>query len=105
MRAPGDFMQPFKLTSGDIPAYYVSAGYLHCLFDYLLEKKIPLNPVLEAIGIRLNDIQDRDCFLPSDAMDIAFDVAAKISNDPLFGFHAAQQLRPTHHGIIRSEEH
>lgn len=93
-------MQPSSLSFGDIPKYYIAIGYLHCLFDYLQEQKLPITPVLDAIGITPEDIQDRDSFLPSDAMDMAFDVAADVAKDPLFGFHAAKQLRPTHHGIV-----
>lgn len=93
-------MRPISLPSEDIPEFYISVGYLHCVFDYLVEQKVPLDPVLDAIGIQQKDIQDRDSFLPSDAMDIAFDVAAQVTGDPLFGFHASQQLRPTHHGLF-----
>lgn len=82
------------------PLLYVSMGYLHCLFDYLRQQQFSLQPVLDALGLQADDINDRDRLLPTQALDIAFDAATKLTGDPLLGFRVGQQMRPTYLGIV-----
>ena len=88
------------LTAADIPAYHVTMGYLHCLFDYLRDEGYALTPVLDALGLAESDIADRDRLLPSTALDLAFESAAALTGDPLLGFRAGTRMHSSYLGIV-----
>ena len=91
---------PQTAAEPDVPLLYVSMGYLHCLFDYLRDRKYSLQPVLDALGLTEAEIEDRDRLLPSEALDIAFETAAELTGDPLLGFHVGQQMHSSYLGIV-----
>lgn len=95
-----NIMIQFQPVDSDTPAFHVTMGYLHCLFDYLRQHHFDLQPVLNALGLEADDINDRDRLLPSTALDMAFDAAAALTGDPLLGFRVGTQMRSTHLGIV-----
>lgn len=87
-------------TVPEIPRYYITLSYMYGLFEYLKQENIPLAPVLAAIGLQEEELEDGDRLLPATAMETAFETAAVVAGDPLLGFHAGQCMRPGHLGMV-----
>jgi AraC-like DNA-binding protein len=79
---------------------YIALGYIKCLFDYLIEIKAPITPILNVLGLDERDLEDHDRLLHAGALDVALDIASELTGDPLFGFNAGRYIRPTHLGTM-----
>lgn len=80
------------------PKRYVSPTSLLPLFEFLREIGVDWAQILSAINVRSDDLHNNKKLIPAIAYDIAFELAAIKANNPLIGFHAAQQVRPAHYG-------
>ena len=86
--------------TADVPRFYVTMGYLYGLFDYLAEKSLGQDKVLDAINLPAVALESPDLLLPVDCLDVACHVAALVADDPLIGFRAGERMRPSHLGIV-----
>lgn len=82
------------------PRYYVTMSYLFGIFDYLRQSQVSITPVLDALGLTEADLADSERLLPVISLDMACELAAILTQDPLFGFHAGCHMRPSHLGIV-----
>ena len=86
--------------SEETPKFYITMGYLYALFDYLKSKNIPVERILNLACLTIEDIEDRDRVFNVELLDLSMEKAAEITEDPLLGFHAGQQMSASHLGII-----
>jgi AraC-like DNA-binding protein len=81
--------------------YSFNLGYCRILLDYLSGRRLPLQPVLDCMGLRQEELSGNvDRRIPRQRVVDAFELAATVTGDPHIGMHAAEHIRPVHFGVL-----
>lgn len=80
--------------------FYVVLSYLRPLFDYVSGRNQPIDGLLNILGITEDDLKNGDRRVSDSTVDLLFEHAEQLCDDPNIGLHVGQTMRTTHLGIL-----
>jgi AraC-like DNA-binding protein len=79
---------------------YIVSSYLRGLLGYLRSRAVPLQPVLDVIGLSEEELGDPDRRIDHSRQREIFRVAEQLTGDANVGLHAGEATQLMHFGII-----
>lgn len=82
------------------PHLTATIGLFRSIIDYCRDNNVDVEPVLLAAGLEHTQLNDIDSRIGFDAYMAGFVKAEELSDDPFFGLHFGEQIKPGHYGIV-----
>lgn len=79
---------------------YVALGYLRPMFDYLIQRDKDIQPLLDLLGLREEQLSDPDILLEDRYDQELFDFAQAATGEPNIGLRMGGAMQVAHLGVL-----